>query len=99
MGSQDHPKPISISENLSLMEREELITIIREYTDVFAWNYEDMSGLNPQIVMHRLKIKPDVKPMKQQQRRFCPDIMEATKLKFINSLNVVSYGKRNIRIG
>ena len=27
--------------------------------------------------MHRLNIKPDVKPVKQQQRRFRPDIMEA----------------------
>jgi len=27
--------------------------------------------------MHRLNIKPDIKPVKQQQRRFCPDIMEA----------------------
>ena len=27
--------------------------------------------------MHRLNIKPDVKPVKQQQRRFRPDIIEA----------------------
>jgi len=37
------------------------------YTDVFAWNYEDMSGLDPQVAMHRLNINPDVKPVKQQQ--------------------------------
>ena len=48
---------------------------MREYIDVFAWNYEDMPGLDPQIAMHRY-IKPDVKPVKQQQRRFLPDIME-----------------------
>ena len=35
-----------------------------------------MHGLDPQIAMHRLNIKPDVKPVKQQQRRFRPDIME-----------------------
>ena len=28
VGSQDHPKPISISENLLLTEREELIALI-----------------------------------------------------------------------
>jgi len=42
-----------------------------------AWNYEDMPGLDPQVVMHRLNIKPDAKPVKQQQRRFYPNIMEA----------------------
>ena len=50
--------------------------LIKEYIDVFAWSYEDMPGLDPQA-MHRLNIKPDVKPVKQQQRRFRPNIMEA----------------------
>ena len=52
LGSQDHPKPIFISESLSLTEKEELIILIKEYIDVFAWNYEDMPGLDPQIAMH-----------------------------------------------
>jgi len=36
-----------------------------------------MPGLNPQVVMHRLNIKFDIKPVKQQQRQFRPDIMRA----------------------
>ena len=39
LSSQDHPKPIFISESLSLTEGEELTTLIRKYIDVFAWNY------------------------------------------------------------
>ena len=81
LGSQDHPKPISISKSLSLTEREELIALVREYIDVFEWNYEDMPGLDLQIAMHRLNIKPDIKPVKQQQRRFHPNIMEAIEAK------------------
>ena len=42
LGNQDNPKPIFISENLSLMEKEELMVLVREYINVFAWNYEDM---------------------------------------------------------
>jgi len=38
-----------------------------------------MPGLDPQVVMHHLNIKPDAKPVKQQQRQFWPDIMEAIK--------------------
>ena len=45
LGSQDHPKPIFISESLSLTEREELIMLVKEYIDVFAWSYEDMPDL------------------------------------------------------
>ena len=59
LDSQDHPKPIFISESLSLIEKEELIILIMEYIDVFAWNYEDMPGFDPQVAMHRLNIKPD----------------------------------------
>ena len=36
-----------------------------------------MPGIDPQVAMHHLNIKPDVKPVKQQQRWFRPDIMEA----------------------
>jgi len=36
-----------------------------------------MSGLDPQVDMHRLNIKSNVKQVKQQQHQFCPDIMEA----------------------
>ena len=36
LGSQDHPKPIFISESLSLMEKEDLIVLVREYINVFA---------------------------------------------------------------
>jgi len=77
LGSQDHPKPIFISESLSLTEKEELIVLVREYIDVFAWNCEDIPRFDPQVAMHRLNIKPDAKPVKQQQRRFRPSIMEA----------------------
>ena len=81
VGSQDHPKSIFISESLSFTEREELIALIREYIDVFAWKYGDMPGLDPQIAMHRLNNKPGVKPVKQQQqRRFRPDVMEAIEV-------------------
>ena len=65
MGDETNPKHIFISENLSPLEKEDLILLIREYIDVFAWNYEDMPGIDPQVAMHRLNIKPDVKPVKQ----------------------------------
>ena len=38
-----------------------------------------MFGLDPQVAMHHLNNKPDAKPVKQQQRRFRLDIMEAVE--------------------
>jgi len=62
-----HPKLISISESLSPLEKKDLISLIQEYIDVFAWIYEDMPGLDPQVAMHRLNIKPDARSITQQQ--------------------------------
>jgi len=36
-----------------------------------------MPRLDPRVAMHRLNINVDVKPVKQQQRRFRPEVMEA----------------------
>src|SRR3954464_8801003 len=36
-----------------------------------------MTGLDLKVAMHRLNIKAGVKPVKQPQRRFRPDIMDA----------------------
>jgi len=98
VGSQAHPKPISISESLTFIEREKLIALIRKYIDVFAWSYEDMPGLDPQIAMHRLNIKPDAKPV-QQQQRFVLTSRKLLKLRSINSSNIVSFVRSSTQTG
>ena len=62
LGDEANPKPIFISERLSSSEKEDLISLVREYIDVFAWNYKDMPGLDPRVAMHHLNINSDVKP-------------------------------------
>src|SRR5947208_15277730 len=76
-GNETNPKPIYIRETLSQDEKADLIALIREYIDVFAWHYEDMSGLDLKVAMHRLNIKAGAKPVKHPQRRFQHDIMDS----------------------
>ena len=64
LGDEANPKPIFISET-SPSEKEDLISLVREYIDIFAWNYEDMPGLDPHVAMYRLNINLDAKPVKQ----------------------------------
>src|SRR3954469_15765335 len=77
LGDGVTPKPIFVGEGLSPTEREDLINLIREYIDVFTWNYEDMPGLDPQVAMHRLNIDLEKKQFKQLQWRFRPAMMDA----------------------
>ena len=65
LGDEPNPKPIFISESLSPPEKEDLISLMREYIDVFAWNYEDMPGFDPQVAMHHLNINLDARLVKQ----------------------------------
>ena len=64
LGDKANPKPIFISKNLSPSKKADRIQLILEYIDVFAWNYEDMPGLDLQIVMHHLNINLDSKRVK-----------------------------------
>ena len=47
LGDETDPKPVFISESLLPSEKEDLIRLVREYIDAFAWNYEDIPGLDP----------------------------------------------------
>jgi hypothetical protein len=47
----------------------EMIALLQEYSDVFAWSYEDMPGLDTNIVVHKIPLEEGCKPVKQKLRR------------------------------
>ena len=49
-GTPDQPREIRIGSSLSPDEKSRLIDLLKSYLNVFAWSYEDMSGLNSSIV-------------------------------------------------
>ena len=46
-------------------EREELIALPRDYVNVCAWSYEDVLGLDMDIVVHRVPLVEGCKLVKQ----------------------------------
>ena len=71
-GTEDQPRELKIGSLLSTDERDRLIHLLRSYSNVFAWSYEDMPGLDPSIVQHHLPILPHARPVKQKLRRLYP---------------------------
>ena len=59
LGNGEDKKKVKIGTLLSLSVKEEIIILLREYVDVFAWSYQDMLGLSTEIVEHRLPLKPE----------------------------------------
>ncbi|KAL5577383.1 hypothetical protein UlMin_019082 [Ulmus minor] len=50
--------------------RTDLINFLRDHRDVFAWSHEDMPGIDPKVIIHRLNIDPSFRPVKQKRRTF-----------------------------
>ena len=68
-GSQE-PRPILISASLTEEEKSEFILLLKEFKDVFAWDYSEMSRLNPGLVTHTQNVDPEAKPVAQPARIF-----------------------------
>ena len=59
--------------------KKDLIRFLRENIDVFAWSNEDMLGIDPNVITHRLNVHPSSKRMRQKKRVFAPERDNATK--------------------
>ncbi|GAU49442.1 hypothetical protein TSUD_407340 [Trifolium subterraneum] len=79
LGSEEEKKEIKIGAFLEASVKERVIVLLREYVDIFAWSYQDMPGLDPEIVEHHLPLKLECPPVKQKLRRTHPDM--ALKIK------------------
>ena len=72
-------RPTYISANIDPQLRVEVIQLLKEFKDCFAWDYDEMPGLNRDLVELKLPIKPGKKPIKQNPRRFAPAILSKIK--------------------
>ncbi|KAI5431210.1 hypothetical protein KIW84_035393 [Lathyrus oleraceus] len=64
LGSEDDVKEVKNGSQLCPEDKKGLVDLLREYSDVFAWSYQDMSGLDSEIVEHKLSLKQECPPVK-----------------------------------
>ncbi|KAG9449459.1 hypothetical protein H6P81_009424 [Aristolochia fimbriata] len=72
------------------------MALLCENHDVFAWNYTEMLSLHPQVAVHKLAVHSSVRPVKQSQRRFRPELVpeiekEVDKLIAANFIREMKY--------
>ena len=72
IGTEDHPKVIKMSRALSPEANHKYISLMKEYSDVFAWSYNDSKAYDTSIIQHTIPIKKDEMPFKQKLRRMNP---------------------------
>ncbi|KAA3485494.1 RNA-directed DNA polymerase (Reverse transcriptase), Ribonuclease H-like protein [Gossypium australe] len=75
LGDGQEEKEVKIGTGITAETRRNLIELLQEFKDVFAWSYQDMPGQSTDIVVHRLPIKEEYKPVQQKLRRMRPDVL------------------------
>ena len=96
LGTIKDPKSIFVSTMLNNEEVVQYEQILWEFNDVFTWGYQDMSGLDPHVAIHKLVLFEGIKLIKQPQQYFHPKLTiqtnaEVDKLKKANFIREVRH--------
>jgi ribonuclease HI len=73
--TKEKPRMVKLSKSLPLEQKLKYIELFKEYSDVFAWGYEDLKAYDTSIIQHRIPIKEDQKPFRQKIRRINPKLL------------------------
>ncbi len=50
----------------------QLVAFLWNNTNVFAWSHEDMPGIDPSIMVHKLNADPNYRPVKHKRKSYAP---------------------------
>ena len=79
LGTMDKPRPVKVAKKLPDEEKKVMVTLLTDFRDVFAWSYEDMRGLDPQLYQHQIHLSTDAKPVAQRRYRMNPNYAAKVK--------------------
>jgi hypothetical protein len=61
--------PVIIASDLKDNQEEELLEVLREHKEAIGWTIEDIKGISPSLVMHKIHLEENSKPSREPQRR------------------------------
>ena len=79
LGTKDKPRPVNVAKEMPNEEKKAMIELLMNFRDVFAWSYEDMRGLDPQLYQHQIHLSTDAKPVAQRRYRMNPNYVARVK--------------------
>ena len=53
-------------------EIKEYSELVDEYSDTFAWSYDELKGILREMMEHRIPLIPGARPIRQKERRMNP---------------------------
>jgi ribonuclease HI len=87
LGIKDNPQCINLGVGCSEQEKTTFIKLFKEFKDVFAWTYDDLKTLDPNIIQHVIPMKPKTQPFQQKLRKMHPKLEPIVKKELNKLLN------------
>ncbi|XP_024013209.1 uncharacterized protein LOC112087532 [Eutrema salsugineum] len=84
---------VEIGTKLEEPLRSELLSLLKENINTFAWTAEDMPGISIDVTCHDLNVDPTFKPIKQKRRKLGPERAKAVNDEVERLLKVGSIAK------
>jgi hypothetical protein len=75
--------PVIISSDLVDAQEEKLLDVLREHEEAIGWTIEDIKGISPSVVMHKIHLEENAKPSREPQRRLNPVMQEVVRAEVI----------------
>jgi hypothetical protein len=79
--------PVIIASDLIDAQEEELLRVLREHKEAIGWTIEDIKGISPSLVMHKIHLEENSKPSREPQRRLNPAMQEVVRAEVIKLLD------------
>ncbi|GJR73961.1 hypothetical protein Tco_0086326 [Tanacetum coccineum] len=79
--------PVVISAYLFEQNEKQLVSVLKNHKEAFAWKTSDIPGISPSFCKHKINFEDDVKPVIQRQRRLNPNMKEVVKKEIIKLLD------------
>jgi hypothetical protein len=79
--------PIIISSYLDEAQEQELLNVLREHKEAIGWSIEDIKGISPAMVMHKIHLEKNAKTSREPQRRLNPAMQEVVRAEVIKLLD------------
>ncbi|CAL8992010.1 unnamed protein product [Prunus brigantina] len=86
---------VRIGTSLSQELRSDLVTFLCLNSEVFAWSYNDMPGISPDIISHHLSVNPVIRPVRQKRRAYDPERYKAMKAE-VDRLSTIGFIKEPV---
>jgi hypothetical protein len=71
--------PVIIASDLLAAQEEKLLDVLREHKEAIGWTIEDIKGISPSVVMHKIHQEEGTKPSREPQRRLNPSMQEVVR--------------------